>query len=71
MKSFLTHLMIVFGQRYGSFVWFGTHISLTQTDWHWILETFLSLFVNFLIIFSLYLEWKVTEDEKIRKTDNP
>jgi hypothetical protein len=63
--------MIVFGQRYGSFVWFGTHISLTQTDWHWILETFLSLFVNFLIIFSLYLEWKVTEDEKIRKTDNP
>jgi hypothetical protein len=63
--------MIVFGQRYGSFVWFGTHISLTQTDWHWILETFLSLLINFLIIFSLYLEWKITEDEKIRKTDNP
>jgi hypothetical protein len=43
---------------------------LSQTDWHWIIETFLSLFVNFLIIFSLYLEWKVNEDEKIRKTDN-
>jgi hypothetical protein len=65
MKSFLIHLIIVFGQRYGSFVWFGTHIGLTQTEWHYLLEIFLSVFVNFLILFSLYLEWKISKDEKL------
>jgi hypothetical protein len=68
MIDFIKHLIIVFGQRYGSFVWFGTHLSLTQTDWHYILETFLSIFVNFFIIFSLYLEWKQKKDEDISKT---
>ena len=70
MISFIKHLIVVFGQRYGSFVWFGTHISLTQTDWHWLLELFLSVFINFLIIFSLYLEWKDNENEKLQKTNN-
>ena len=45
-------------------------MSLTQTEWHWLLETFLSVFVNLLIIFSLYLEYKDNEDEKLRKTTN-
>ena len=70
MIPFIKHLIIVFGQRYGSFVWFGTHLGLTQTVCHWLLETFLSVFVNFLIIFSLYLEYKDNEDEKLRKTPN-
>ena len=70
MIPFIKHLIIVFGQRYGSFVWFGTHMSLTQTEWHWLLETFLSVFINLLIIFSLYLEYKNNEDEKLRKTNN-
>ena len=33
-------------------------------------EIFLSVFVNLLILFSLYLEYKNNEDEKLRKTTN-
>jgi len=56
--------------KYGSFMWFGTHLSMTQTDWHWILETFFCVLVNFLMIFSVYLQYKDKEDEKLQKTDN-
>jgi len=56
--------------KYGSFMWFGTHLSVTQTNWHWLLETFLCIF-NFLVIFSLYLQYKEKENEKLQKTDNP
>jgi hypothetical protein len=51
-------------------MWFGTHVSMTQTDWHWILETFFCVLVNFLIIFSVYLQYKEKENEKLQKTDN-
>jgi len=70
MMKFLKYLIITLMDKYGSFMWFGTHISMTQTDWHWILETFLCVFVNFLVIFSLYLQYKEIENEKLRKTDN-
>lgn len=50
-------------------MWFGTHISMTQTDWHYLLETFLCVSVNFLVLFSLYLEYK-DENEKLQKTNN-
>ena len=62
--KFLRYLLIEITNKYGSFVWFGTHVSMTQTDWHWILESFLCLFVNIIIIFSLYLQYKDAEDGK-------
>jgi hypothetical protein len=43
---------------------------MTQTDWHWILETFLCIGVNFLVLFSLYLQYKEEENEKLQKTNN-
>jgi len=71
MMKFLKYLIITLMDKYGSFMWFGTHVSMTQTNWHWLLETFLCVFVNFLVIFSLYLQYKEIENEKLRKTDNP
>jgi hypothetical protein len=62
--KFLRYLLIELTNKYGSFIWFGTHVSMTQTDWHWILESFLCLFVNIIIIFSLYLQYKDLEDGK-------
>jgi len=70
MMKFLKYLIITLMDKYGSFMWFGTHLSMTQTNWHWLLETFLCVFVNFLVIFSLYLQYKEIENEKLRKTDN-
>jgi hypothetical protein len=29
--------------KYGSFMWFGIHMGVTQVDWHWFLEI---LFLN-------------------------
>jgi Na+/H+ antiporter NhaD/arsenite permease-like protein len=57
--------------KYGSFIWFGTHLSMTQTNWHYLLETFLCIIVNFLILFSLYLQYKDEQYEKLQKTNNP
>ena len=64
--KFLKYLIITLMDKYGSFMWFGTHISMTQTDWHWLFETFLCVFVNILIVFSLYLQYK--EIEKSQKS---
>ena len=68
MVKFLKYLIIQIMDKYGSFMWFGTHIGVTQVDWHYILEIFLCIFINFLMFFSLYLEWKDKEDEKLQKT---
>ena len=65
--KFLKYLIITLMDKYGSFMWFGTHISMTQTDWHWLIEIFLCVFVNFLVIFSLYLQYKEIENEKLQK----
>ena len=70
MIKFFKFLLVQVMNKYGSFMWFGTHIGMTQTDWHYLLETFLCLLVNFLMIFSVYLEWKDKEDEKLSKTNN-
>lgn len=70
MMKFLKYLIITLMDKYGSFMWFGTHISMTQTDWHWLIEIFLCVFVNLLVIFSLYLQYKEIENEKSQKTDN-
>ena len=70
MLKFFKYLIVQLMNKYGSFMWFGTHVSMTQTDWHYLLETFLCVFVNFLVLFSLYLQYKEEENEKLRKTDN-
>ena len=70
MLKFFKYLIVQIMNKYGSFMWFGTHVSMTQTDWHYLLETFLCVSVNFLVLFSLYLQYKEEENEKLRKTDN-
>ncbi len=40
MKDFLKHLYLTLMNKYGSFMWFGIHMGVTQVDWHWVLETF-------------------------------
>jgi hypothetical protein len=70
MKKFIKYLIIQLMNKYGSFMWFGTHLSMTQTNWHYLLETFLCIFVNLLVIFSLYLQYREDENEKLRKTNN-
>jgi hypothetical protein len=70
MTKFLKYLLVQIMNKYGSFMWFGTHVSLTQVDWHYLLEIFLCVLINFLMIFSVYLEWKDKEDEKLQKTPN-
>jgi hypothetical protein len=66
MKNFLKYLLIEVMNKYGSFMWFGTHVSLTQTNWHYLFEIFLSLTINFLVVFSLYLQY----NEKLQETNN-
>jgi hypothetical protein len=70
MVKFLKYLLVEVMNKYGSFMWFGTHVSMTQTDWHYLIETFLCVLVNFLVIFSVYLQYKEKENEKLQKTDN-
>jgi hypothetical protein len=70
MIKFLRYLLVQIMNKYGSFMWFGTHVSMTQTDWHYLIEIFLCLLVNFLIIFSVYLQYKDEQNEKLQKTNN-
>ena len=70
MVKFLKYLIIQIMNKYGSFMWFGTHVGLTQVDWHYLLETFLCVLVNFLMIFSVYLQYKEEQNEKLQKTDS-
>lgn len=56
--------------KYGSFMWFGTHLTMTQVDWHYLLEIFLCVGINFLMIFSIYLEYIEKQNENLQKTDS-
>ena len=58
MKKFLKYLFINVMNKYGSFMWFGIHMGVTQVTWHWILEIGLCLLMNMLVIISMYVEWK-------------
>jgi hypothetical protein len=51
-------------------MWFGTHVGLTQINWHYLIEIFLCVFVNFLMIFSVYLQYKEEQNEKLQKTNS-
>lgn len=70
MIKFLKYLIVEVMNKYGSFMWFGTHVSLTQINWHYLLEIFLSVLVNFFVIFSVYLQYKEKQNEKLQKTDS-
>lgn len=69
--KFVKYLIIQLMNKYGSFIWFGTHLSMTQINWHYLIETFLCIIVNFLILISLYLQYKDEQYEKLQKTNNP
>ena len=69
--KFVKYLIIQLMNKYGSFIWFGTHLSMTQINWYYLLETFLCIIVNFLILISLYLQYKDEQYEKLQKTNNP
>jgi hypothetical protein len=70
MLKFFKYLIVQLMNKYGSFMWFGTHVSMTQTNWHYLIETFLCVFVNFLVIFSVYLQYKEEQNEKLQETDS-
>jgi hypothetical protein len=58
MAKFLKYLFINVMNKYGSFMWFGIHMGVTQVTWHWLLEIGLCLLMNILVIVSMYVEWK-------------
>jgi len=58
MKNFLRYFYITVMNKYGSFMWFGVHLGMTQVNWHWALETSLCLLINLMVIHTIYLEWK-------------
>jgi len=49
--------------KYGSFMWFGAHVGVTQVDWHWFLEIFLCVLINFMVLHTIYIEWKETKSK--------
>jgi hypothetical protein len=58
MKKFFKYLFINVMNKYGSFMWFGIHMGVTQVSWHWVLEIGLCLLMNMLVIVAMYVEWK-------------
>ena len=57
ISDFFKYFVINLMNKYGSFMWIGTHIGMTQVDWHWVLEIFLCIIVNLLMIVAIYWEW--------------
>lgn len=45
-------------------MWLGTHVSMTQTDWHWILETSMCIGLDIIMIIAVYLEWHEEHKKK-------
>jgi hypothetical protein len=58
MKDFLKHLYLTLINKYGSFMWFGVHMGVTQVDWHWILETVACVLINLMVLHTIYIEWR-------------
>ena len=63
MLDFLRHLYLTIMNKYGSFMWFGAHVGVTQVDWHWFLEIFLCVLINFMVLHTIYIEWKETKSK--------
>ena len=62
--NFLRHLIIEGTKRWGGFMAIGGHISMTQTNWHWLIETLMVLTIDSLLVLGLYLEWKDGRTDK-------
>lgn len=58
MIDFLKHLYITLMNKYGSFMWFGVHMGVTQVNWHWILEISCCCLINLMVLHTIYLDWK-------------
>ena len=56
--KFFKYLLIEIMNKYGSFMWFGIHMGVTQVNWHWILETVFCVLINLMVLHTIYLEWK-------------
>lgn len=39
-------------------MWMGTHVSMTQTDWNWVIEHGLCIGLDIILIIGVYFEWK-------------
>lgn len=58
MSNFIRYLYLTLMNKYGSFMWFGVHIGVTQVDWHFVLEIILCVLINLMVLHTIYLEWK-------------
>ena len=58
MKNFLKYLYINLMNKYGSFMWFGIHMGVTQVTWNWLMEIGLCVLINSMVLHTIYLEWK-------------
>ena len=63
-RSFARYLLIKGTKRWGGFMAVGGHLSITQTDWHWILEICLAAGLDLLLVVGLYFEWHEHRGEK-------
>ena len=58
MLDFLKYLYLTLMNKYGSFMWFGVHVGVTQVDWHWVMEMFFCVLINLMVLHTIYIEWK-------------
>ena len=58
MLDFIKYLYVTLMNKYGSFMWFGIHMGVTQVDWHWILKICFCVLINLMVFHTIYLEWK-------------
>ena len=58
MSNFIRYLYLTLMNKYGSFMWFGVHVGVTQVDWHLVLEITLCVLINLMVLHTIYLEWK-------------
>ena len=56
-NEFLKHLFVEGTKRWGGFISLSGHLSITQTNWHWILETGLIVLLDSVLIIGIYIEW--------------
>lgn len=56
--DFIKYLYVTLMNKYGSFMWFGAHLGMTQVDWHWFLEMSLCVLINLMVLHTIYIEWK-------------
>ena len=63
MIKFFKFLLVQVMNKYGSFMWFGVHMGVTQVDWHWILETIVCVLINLMVLHTIYIEWRDSKEK--------